>query len=196
MPVELALTPDGRWEIGTTQLVEAAHLAGFTALGLYASRAGFEAAAAYVAAGMCCHELLAPLFSDDEPATLASAEKLAEAAALVSAEWVLTVFRSGLNRDTAGLMIDSWHFSFGDSTWKDLASVPLEKVAYVQFADGLAPVSADLMRETMDRRVRARSRPPQRLSWLGGGDVQAWRTARICSFGGGSRGLAMLRCFL
>jgi sugar phosphate isomerase/epimerase len=196
--VELALTPDGRWQIGTEQLVEAAHQAGFTGLGLHASRASSEAAAAYDGAGMHCHELLALLFSDDEPATLASAEKLAEAATLVGAEWVLTVFRSPLNRETAGLigrcaavfaearagmavefsplgpvstiekglevvdaagagraglMIDSWHFSFGDSTWEDLARVPLEKIAYVQFTDGLAPVSGDLMRETMDRRA-------------------------------------------
>jgi sugar phosphate isomerase/epimerase len=196
--VELALTPDSRWEIETGQLVEAAHQAGFTGLGLQVWRAGPEAAAAYGAAGMRCHELLALLFSDDEPATLSSAEQLAESAALVGAEWVLTVFRSGLNSHTApllercaaifsgagagmavefsplgpvssihaglevvaaagagraGLMIDSWHFSFGDSTWEDLASVPLEKIAYVQFTDGLSPISGDLMRETMDRRA-------------------------------------------
>ena len=198
MPVELALTPDSRWDIDTGELVQAAHRAGFTGLGLHASRATPEVAAAYAAAGMRCHELLALLFSDNEPATLSSAEKLAEAAAVAGAEWVLTVFRGGLNRDTArlvercaamfagagagmavefsplgpvpsiqaglevvaaagggraGLMIDSWHFSYGDSTWEDLAAVPLEKIAYVQFADGLAPVSDDLMRETMDRRA-------------------------------------------
>jgi sugar phosphate isomerase/epimerase len=198
MPVELALTPDSRWEIDTSQLVEAAHQAGFTGLGLQGSRASSEATAAYEAAGIRCHELLALVLSDDLPATLASAENLAEAAALAGAEWVLTVFRTGLNSDTArliarcaamfaeagagmavefsplgpvpsieagmevvaaagagraGLMIDSWHFSFGDSTWADLASVPLEKIAYVQFTDGLAPVSRNLMRETMDRRA-------------------------------------------
>ena len=89
MPVEVALTSDGQWESGTGQLVEAAHQAGFTALGVHASRAGSEAAAAYDSAGMRCHELLALLFSDDEPATLASATKQAEAAALVGAEWVV-----------------------------------------------------------------------------------------------------------
>ena len=50
---------------------------------------GSEAAAAHDSAGMRCHELLALLFSDDEPATLASATKQAEAAALVGAEWVV-----------------------------------------------------------------------------------------------------------
>jgi sugar phosphate isomerase/epimerase len=53
----------------------------------------------------------------------------------------------------AGLMIDSWHFSFGASTWADLESVPLDRIAYVQFADALAPESDDLMHETMQRRV-------------------------------------------
>jgi sugar phosphate isomerase/epimerase len=53
----------------------------------------------------------------------------------------------------AGLMIDSWHFSFSDSTWDDLQSVPLDSVAYVQFADALPPVSPKLGRETMDRRA-------------------------------------------
>ena len=53
----------------------------------------------------------------------------------------------------AGLLIDSWHFSFGDSTWDDLAEVPLDDLAYVQFTDALAPESDDLVRETMDRRA-------------------------------------------
>jgi sugar phosphate isomerase/epimerase len=53
----------------------------------------------------------------------------------------------------AGLMIDSWHFCFGDSTWDDLAQVPLDDIAYVQFADALAPESKSLARETMHRRA-------------------------------------------
>ncbi len=54
----------------------------------------------------------------------------------------------------AGLMIDSWHFSFGDSTWDDLARVPLDEIAYVQFADALEPEpDGNLGRETMDRRA-------------------------------------------
>jgi sugar phosphate isomerase/epimerase len=53
----------------------------------------------------------------------------------------------------AGLMIDTWHFSFGDSTWEDLEQVPLEQIAYVQFDDAPAPESDDLYRETIHRRV-------------------------------------------
>jgi len=52
----------------------------------------------------------------------------------------------------AGLMIDSWHFSFSESTWEDLAQVPLDRVAYLQFTDAARPVSEDLMEETMQRR--------------------------------------------
>jgi sugar phosphate isomerase/epimerase len=54
---------------------------------------------------------------------------------------------------SAALMIDTWHFFFADSAWEDLQAVPIEKIAYIQFGDGLQPVSEDLMAETMDRRV-------------------------------------------
>jgi sugar phosphate isomerase/epimerase len=53
----------------------------------------------------------------------------------------------------AGLMIDSWHFCFGDSTWADLAEVPLDDIAYVQFTDALKPESPRLVRETLHRRA-------------------------------------------
>jgi sugar phosphate isomerase/epimerase len=53
----------------------------------------------------------------------------------------------------AGLMIDSWHFSFGESSWEELETVPLDKIAYVQFSDASKPESDDLMHETMDRRL-------------------------------------------
>jgi sugar phosphate isomerase/epimerase len=198
MSVELALTPDGRWEIGVAGLVEAAHDAGFSALGIQADRVGADTRSTFSSAGLRCHEVMALLLSDDEEATVSSAQRLAQAAAVMGAPWILTVFRTGLNPETAkviercaaifaeagagmavefsplgpvtsirtgmeiveaagagraGLMIDTWHFSFGDSTWDDLAEVPLEKVAYVQFDDALAPESDNLMRETMNRRV-------------------------------------------
>jgi sugar phosphate isomerase/epimerase len=54
---------------------------------------------------------------------------------------------------SAALMIDTWHFFFGDSTWEDLQAVPIDKIAYIQFDDGLEPISEDLMAETMERRV-------------------------------------------
>ena len=40
--------------------------------------------------------------------------------------------------DRAGVLIDSWHFFRGDSTWENLETVPLERIAYVQF-DGTRP---------------------------------------------------------
>jgi sugar phosphate isomerase/epimerase len=198
MTIELALTPDGRWQIDGRGLVAAAHEAGFCAVGLPKDLATPEAASAYATTGLRCHELLALVLSDDGSETLSSAAGLAEAAAVVGAEWVLTVFRTGLNSQTAdlirqcaaifastgtrmavefspmgpvssirtgleivavagaeraGLLIDSWHFCLGDSTWEDLAEVPLEQIAYVQFDDALAPVSDNRMRETMNRRA-------------------------------------------
>ena len=54
----------------------------------------------------------------------------------------------------AGLMIDSWHFSVGPSTWAELATVPLDEIAYVQFADALPlDPTAELMHETTNRRT-------------------------------------------
>jgi sugar phosphate isomerase/epimerase len=196
--VELGLTPDGQWEIELGDLVDVAGGAGFAALGLVASRAGADAAATYAGAGLRCHELLALVVGEDGASTVRYAERLAEAAALVRAEWVLTTFQVGLSADTAkviercaamfvdagaamavefsplgpvpsisdgldvvraagagraALMIDTWHFSFGDSTWEDLAAVPLEEIAYVQFADAPPPLSDDRMYETMNRRA-------------------------------------------
>ena len=46
-------------------------------------------------------------------------------------------------------MIDSWHFCFSDNTWDDLATVPLDDIAYLQFTDALEPESRErLVRET------------------------------------------------
>jgi sugar phosphate isomerase/epimerase len=198
--VELAITPDGRWEADTADLIAAAAGAGFAALGISMQRADSSARDAYRAAGLRCHEVLALILSDDEPATMATAEQLAEAAARMDADWILTIFRSPLSSATAkiiqrcaamfadagsgmavefsplgpissiatgldvvragnrsggraALMIDSWHFCFGDSTWDDLATVSLEEIAYIQFSDALAPESDKLMKETMNRRA-------------------------------------------
>lgn len=197
MAVELGLTPDGGWDIDTPGLVEAARSAGFRTLGLGLNRAGPEAVAAYGVAGLRCHELLALIVSDNEERTLDSAHQLAEAASVMGARFVLTVFRTGLNpvsaklihrcaslfaeagagmavefsplgpvnslrlgldvvdaagAGQAGLMIDSWHFSFSESTWDELAAVPLERIAYLQFTDAAEPESENLMDETMQRR--------------------------------------------
>ncbi|OHV29010.1 MULTISPECIES: sugar phosphate isomerase/epimerase family protein [Pseudofrankia] len=198
MAVELALTPDSRWDIDTDGLVRAARDAGFSALGIPAGRVNTEAAASFASAGLHCHELLALVIAEDETATVFSAQRLAEAAAVIGARWVNAVFRVGLTDETAkviercaailaeagagmavefsplgpvtsirtglevvaaagtdraGLLIDTWHFFLGDSTWEDLAHVPLEQIAYIQFDDAPVPESDNLMRETMHRRV-------------------------------------------
>lgn len=57
--------------------------------------------------------------------------------------------------DRAGVLIDSWHFCRGPSTWADLESIPLERIAYVQFADALDDESGDFMTETTQRRTWA-----------------------------------------
>ena len=195
--MQLALTPDGRWGYPTAELVSAAGAAGFTAVGINADRVDAAAVEAYAAAGVGCHELLAFVVSDDESATMASAEQLADHAQAVDAEWVLTVFtakvpaqhiqrcakifdgvgagmaveftplgaipslndgmdvvRAASRGGRAGLIIDSWHFCFSDNTWDDLATVPLDDIAYLQFTDALAPESRNrLVRETLHRRA-------------------------------------------
>jgi sugar phosphate isomerase/epimerase len=156
------------------------------------------AAAALAAVGLRCHELLALVVTPDEEATLSRARRLAEAAAVVTAQWVLTTFAATPGGETrplieacaamfaeagagmavefsplgpvtsisaaldvvkaagagrAGVMIDSWHFFRGDSTWEQLDRLPLDSIAYVQFSDALPPVSDDGMHETMHRRA-------------------------------------------
>jgi sugar phosphate isomerase/epimerase len=195
--VQLALTPDGRWDFPTVDLVSAASAAGFTAVGVNADRVDPAGVEAYAAAGVRCHELLALVVSDDESATMTSAELLADRAQTVGAEWVLTVFtaqvpsqriqrcaklfdgvgagmaveytplgaipsigdgmevvRAASRGGRAGLMIDSWHFHFSDNTWDDLAAIPLDDIAYLQFTDALEPEYRDRMiRESLHRRA-------------------------------------------
>ncbi len=195
--MQLALTPDGRWDFATADLVSAASAAGFAAVGVNADRVDDAAVEAYTAAGVRCHELLALVVSDDESATMASAELLADRAQTIGAEWVLTVFtaavptqriqrcaklfdgvgagmaveytplgaipsiadgmeavRAASRGGRAGLMIDSWHFGFSDNTWEDLAAVPVDDIAYLQFTDALEPEYRDRMiRESLHRRA-------------------------------------------
>ena len=195
--MQLALTPDGRWDFATVDLVSAASAAGFAAVGVNADRVDDAAVEAYAAAGVRCHELLALVVSDDESATMASAELLADRAQTIGAQWVLTVFtakvppqriqrctklfddigagmaveysplgaissirdgmeavRAASRGGRAGLMIDSWHFHFSDDTWEDLAAVPVDDIAHLQFTDALEPEYRDRMiRESLHRRA-------------------------------------------
>jgi sugar phosphate isomerase/epimerase len=52
----------------------------------------------------------------------------------------------------ARLLVDTWHFALGPSSWEDLAALRGDQIAYLQFTDAAAPISADLMDETMNRR--------------------------------------------
>jgi sugar phosphate isomerase/epimerase len=94
--VQLALTPDGRWNFATADLVSAASAVGFKAVGINAERVDAAAVDAYAAAGVRCHELLAFVVGEDESATMASAEQLADRARTSGAEWVLTVFTASV----------------------------------------------------------------------------------------------------
>ncbi|MET7298568.1 sugar phosphate isomerase/epimerase [Embleya sp. NPDC005575] len=51
------------------------------------------------------------------------------------------------------LVVESWHFFRGPSTWVDLAALPLDRVGFVQFADAPEPISDDVHHESMHRRV-------------------------------------------
>jgi sugar phosphate isomerase/epimerase len=197
MTVQLALTPDGRWGFPAAELASAANAAGFTALGINVERVDEAASVAYASAGVRSHELLALVVGDDDSATMSAAERLADAAKTMNAEWVLTVFttvpsakivarcagmfdtaaagmavefsplgpvasirhgmeivRAANHGGRAGLLIDSWHFSFGESMWGDLSTIPLDDIAYVQFTDALEPEFRDrLVRESLHRRT-------------------------------------------
>jgi sugar phosphate isomerase/epimerase len=60
---------------------------------------------------------------------------------------------AGMAGSGAGVLIDTWHFFNGPSTWADLEGLPPEKIAYIQFDDAPAPASGDLWEETLQRRV-------------------------------------------
>ncbi len=64
-------------------------------------------------------------------------------------------FVKAANRSArAGLLIDSWHFWLSEDTWGDLAAVPLDDIAYIQFADALEPEHPDRwIRESLHRRA-------------------------------------------
>ena len=53
----------------------------------------------------------------------------------------------------AGVLVDTWHFFLGPDGWDELANLPLERLAYVQFDDHPAITSDDLREETIQRRV-------------------------------------------
>lgn len=104
MNVEFALTPDARWDIDVAGLAAAAGDAGFSAVGMAGRRADAACAAALAAGGLRCHELLALVLTADHESTLRHARRLAEAAAVVNAQWVLTTFATPLNPESRPLI--------------------------------------------------------------------------------------------
>jgi hypothetical protein len=54
---ELGLTPDTRWQTDAHTLVEAAHRAGFTTVGIHSGFVHAQAPSAFVERGVGCHEL-------------------------------------------------------------------------------------------------------------------------------------------
>lgn len=197
--VELALTPDFKWDATAAQIAEACGVAGFAALGISAGAVDERSTAAFRRAGIRCHELVV-LWIDGAPdAIVRSAEDLVPAAEQIGAEWVLAVFgdddptpatmrslercatvlgevgagvaveftpESALStigdalevvhalrpHGRTGLVIDTWHFTMGESTWEDLEAVPIDDIAYIQFDDVLPPESESFRRETMHHR--------------------------------------------
>jgi len=59
----------------------------------------------------------------------------------------------GVGFDRAGVLIDVWHHERGPDSWDDLAAVPLEAIAYIEFDDALPLAGDDLMSETLSRRT-------------------------------------------
>ena len=57
-----------------------------------------------------------------------------------------------VGRERAGVLIDVWHHERGPDGWANLATVPADAIAYVEFDDGL-PLGPDLTEDTMQRRA-------------------------------------------
>jgi hypothetical protein len=82
-----------------------------------------------------------PLTAETAPIVQRSAAVIAEAGAAMAVEFsplgpissirsalgVVEVANGGGGR--AGLLIDSWHFERGESTWDDLEAVPADQIA-------------------------------------------------------------------
>ncbi|WP_409328954.1 sugar phosphate isomerase/epimerase family protein [Trujillonella humicola] len=167
MPADLALTTDARWTADTAQLAAAAGTAGFAGIGLGAERtlaaAGqLAAAAAAVSAPWVLTVPAAPPSGESAALLRRCADVVAEAGARLAVEFsplgVVTSIAAARELIAAAdpgrtaVMIDTWHFSRGDSTWADLAAIPLEEIAYLQVCDAPAPRSGDGFDETMNRR--------------------------------------------
>ena len=101
--IELALTPDFRWNIHVDDLVTGAQSAGFSAVGIKGEHAE-STAAATLTRGLRCHEVLALMLGPDEQANLAQAEQLANAASAIDAAAVVATFVAPLTTVTGRIV--------------------------------------------------------------------------------------------
>jgi sugar phosphate isomerase/epimerase len=68
------------------------------------------------------------------------------------ADALALVERSGV--PDAGVLVDTWHFFQGPDGWDELAALPLERLAYVQFDDHPElPAAGDLREALLHRRA-------------------------------------------
>jgi sugar phosphate isomerase/epimerase len=105
----------------------------------------------------------APLTDDTAALVARCAAMFAEAGSGMAIEssplGPVPTIRAGLDMvaaagvERAGLVIDSWNFSFSSDGWDDLEEVPLDRIAYLQFADALSPATTDRMDEALNRRA-------------------------------------------
>jgi sugar phosphate isomerase/epimerase len=113
-------------------------------------------------------QVLAVVHSGMDNATIANActcvDALAAAGMGVAIEFLpsLEVFNSidstlglidAVGRPELRVMVDSWHFFAGPSTWESLDALPLERIGFVQFSDASPPISDDVAFEYRERRV-------------------------------------------
>jgi sugar phosphate isomerase/epimerase len=165
--VRLAVTPDGRWEHPAAGLdchEVLALIFGDDESATMTAAEQLTAAAETTAASWVLTVFTTPVTDDLTNTLRRCCSMFTEAGAGMAVEFsplgpvaaipdAMKVLRAAQLGGRAGLLIDSWHFFFGDSTFDDLASVPLDDIAYIQFTDALAPESERLVRETLHRRA-------------------------------------------
>lgn len=58
-----------------------------------------------------------------------------------------------VGRESLRMVIDSWHFFAGPSTWNDLDTLPVDEIGFVQFSDAAPAAGSDVVHEYRHRRV-------------------------------------------
>jgi sugar phosphate isomerase/epimerase len=112
--MELGLTPDTRRPVELDTAITAAQAAGFAKVGLTADRCNAPANAALRIAGLGCHEVLGLQVGPDLDAADAMAIRLAAAAGVVGAQWVLVTFQVALTTVVAAA-VRRWATAFEEA---------------------------------------------------------------------------------